>query len=363
MYDSFDAFEYIDYLRRRWRVIVVAFGVALLVSVGASLLLPKRYTARASIIIEPPGGADTRYGAAVSAVYLESLKTYESFASSDSLFARAVQQFHLQDPTHPRAIEGLKRSILKVSKPRDTKILEVSVTLSNPQVAQKVAQFVAEQTAAMNRGENQAIDETFMEQAQRQLVEAGKRFDDDQKKWADLTANAPVASLQSEIDSSVELQAKLRQELVDAQSDVAEYQRTSGEFARDQLQAAQARAALLEKRIDELTREIQDKSTLLARRNAARDALKAEMAVAQSSYESDTARVREIRAAAGSHAEQLRVIDPGIVPERPSSPNLLLNTIAAFLFALVASLVYISTAFAYRRRRASFQPAARGMRA
>jgi len=144
---------------------------------------------------------------------------------------------------------------------------------------------------------------------------------------------------------------------------VAEYQQTGGEFAREQLQAAQARAALLEKHIDELSREIQDKSMLLARRNAARDALKAEMAVAQSVYEADTARVREIQAAAGSHAEQLRVIDPGIVPQRPSSPNLLLNAVAAFLFALMAALVYVSSAFAYRRRRTGYQPAARGMRA
>ena len=363
MYDSFDAFEYIDYLRRRWRVLAVACVVALLISIGASLMLPKRYTATASIVIEPPGGTDTRYGTAVSAVYLESLKTYESFASSDSLFARAVEQYHLQDATHPQAIEGLKRRILKVSKPRDTKILEVSVTLSDPQAAQKVAQFLAEQTAAMNRGENQAIDNAFMEQAQRQLVDASKRFENDQKTWADLTANAPVASLQSEIDSSVQLQVKLRQQQVDAQSDLAEYQQTTGEFAREQLQAAQARAALLEKHIDELSREIQDKSMLLARRNAARDALKAEMTVAQSVYEADTARVREIQAAAGSHAEQLRVIDPGIVPQRPSSPNLLLNAVAAFLFALMAALVYVSSAFAYRRRRTGYQPAARGMRA
>jgi len=364
MYDSFDAFEYIDYLRRRWRVIAIACSSALLISLSVSWLLPKRYTATASVVIEPPGGADARYGTAVSAVYLESLKSYENFALSDSLFARAAQQFHLQDATHPQAIEALKRRVLKVSKPRDTKILEVSVTLSDPKVAQKVAQFLAEETVAMSRGESQATDNAFVEQAERQLADARKLLENDQKAWADLTANQPIASLQSEIDSSVELQATLRQQLVDAQSDVAEYQQTSGQFAGEQLRAAQARMALLEKRIDELTREIQEKSTILGRRGAARGALQAEMAVAQSVYQSDAARVREIRATAGSHAEQLRVIDPGIVPERPSSPNTALNVTAAFLVALVASLVYLSVAFAYRRRKIGFQTeAARGMRA
>src|SRR5271168_2373975 len=93
MYDSFDAFEYVDYLRKRWRVVAAACGAALLLSVSISLLLPKRYTATASVVIDPPGSNDPRMGTAVSAVYLESLKSYESFASSDTLFARAAEKF------------------------------------------------------------------------------------------------------------------------------------------------------------------------------------------------------------------------------------------------------------------------------
>ena len=52
-------------------------------------------------------------------------------------------------------------------------------------VAQEVAQFLAEETTAMSRGENQAVDSAFQEQAERQLIEAGKRFQNDQKTWAD----------------------------------------------------------------------------------------------------------------------------------------------------------------------------------
>ena len=145
---------------------------------------------------------------------------------------------------------------------------------------------------------------------------------------------------------------------------MAEYQQAAGQFAREQLQAAQARAGVLDQRLRELTREIQEKSRLLGRGKADRDALEAELTAAQTVYDADTTRVRELRATAGSHAEQLRVIDPGIVPERPSSPNVSLNVGAALLLALISSLVYLSVAFAYRRRRVGFEPAApRGMRA
>lgn len=366
MYESFDAFDYVEYLRRRWRVLAGALGIALLISLGVSLLLPKRYTATASIVIEPPGGNDVRMGTAVSAVYLESLKTYERFAASDSLFERAAQQFHLRTGGGSQALESLKRQVLKVSKLKDTKILEISVTLPDPRRAQSVAQFLANETVSMSGAENLASDNPFVEEAQKQVTEAQARLARAQNAWTALASRSPVESLQSEIDSAVNLQGELRQQLVDAQANAAEYQQQaqSGQFAREQLQAAQARAALLEKRLQEVGPEIQRKSATLAARGAERDALLGEIKVAQAVYEADTARLREMRATAGMHAEQLRVIDPGIIPQRPSSPNIPLNVAAALLVALVASLVYVSVAFVYRRRAVGFEPpVSRGLRA
>lgn len=364
MYDSFDAFEYIEYVRKRWRVIAVACGAAVALSASISLLLPKRYTATASVVIEPPGGQDTRYGTAVSAVYLESLKSYETFASSDTLFARAAERFHLQDASHSQAIESLKRRVLKVDKPRDTKILEISATLPDPKQAQRVAEFIANETVAMSHGESVAADDTYVEMAQKQLIDAETRLEKDRKAWAELSSSQPVESLQGEIDASVDLEGKLRQQLVDAQASVAEYQQTTGQFAHEQLQATQARAALIEKRLQEVQRDVEQMSALLARRSATRDALLAELKVAQAAYEADTLRLRDLRSSAGLHAEQLRVVDPGIVPQRPSAPNTTLNVGAALLLALVSAMVYVSVSFVYRRRRVGFEaPVSRGMRA
>ncbi|MGH9664029.1 MAG: Wzz/FepE/Etk N-terminal domain-containing protein, partial [Bryobacteraceae bacterium] len=117
MNEAFDVIEYAAYLRRRWRVPVVACGTAVAVVLAVSLLLPRRYTATATIVIEPPAGNDMRAATAVSPVYLESLRTYERFAGSDSLFQRAAERFHLQ--TGSQAIESLKQRVLKVEKVRD----------------------------------------------------------------------------------------------------------------------------------------------------------------------------------------------------------------------------------------------------
>lgn len=367
MYQTFDAFEYVDYLRRRWRVIAAACAVALLLSLGISLLLPKRYTATATIVIEPPGGNDVRLSTAVSPIYLESLKTYERFASSDTLFARAVERFHLVEPGASQSIESLKARVLKVAKIRDTKILEISATLTDPHKAQGLVEYLADETVNSSRVESLVSDTDFVAKAQKQTTEAHVRLEQIQKESAELAANAPTEALQTEVDAAVELQGKVQQQLVAAEADLAEYQQQAqagGQFASEQLQASRARSALLQRRSDELARDVQQKSKTLATRLAKREQLQTETKLAQSAYEALSNRLHDLQVTAGSHAEQLRVIDPGIVPQRPSSPNIPLNVAAALLLALAASIVYLSLAFAYRRKSVDFEPAIpRGMRA
>ncbi|HTR34731.1 MAG TPA: Wzz/FepE/Etk N-terminal domain-containing protein [Bryobacteraceae bacterium] len=362
MYETFDALDYIDYLLRRWRVVASACLAAGLLSLGVSLLLPKRYTATASIVIEPPGGSDARLTTAVSAMYLESLKTYELFASSDTLFAHAAREFHLDGRS--QSLESLKRQVLKVSKLRDTKVLQISATLRGPKEAQALAQYLAGETVNLSRQESRDSDQDFVQQAVKQASAAQHRVEDLQKQWNALVVNQPVESLQSEIDSDVDLRAKVQEQLLGAQTEIAEYQpqQSDGQFAREQLQGAQARVAVLAKRSQDLDRNIQTKTALLAIRTAHRQGLETELRVAQESYKTIATRLEEYRATAGTHAEQLRVIDPGIVPERPSSPNISLNVAVALFVTLLAALVYLSATFVYGRRSIRYEATvARGM--
>jgi uncharacterized protein involved in exopolysaccharide biosynthesis len=49
----------------------------------------------------------------------------------------------------------------------------------------------------------------------------------------------------------------------------------------------------------------------------------------------------------------LKIIDPGVVPERPSSPNLPLNAAAALLLGLLLPTVCLLLAVTYQDQRAS----------
>ena len=46
------------------------------------------------------------------------------------------------------------------------------------------------------------------------------------------------------------------------------------------------------------------------------------------------------------------MIDPGIVPERPSSPNLPLNIAVAMLAGLVLPILYLTLQMNFQERRA-----------
>jgi hypothetical protein len=86
MAESIEVFRYISYLQKRWRWIASSCAIALVIAFAATMAMPRAFTATARIVVEPPAGADLRSAMAVSPVYLESLKTYEHFASSDSVF-------------------------------------------------------------------------------------------------------------------------------------------------------------------------------------------------------------------------------------------------------------------------------------
>jgi uncharacterized protein involved in exopolysaccharide biosynthesis len=339
--DSFDAFEFLDYLRQRWLVVASAAGVALLGTLAASLILPKRYTATVAILIEPPGSNDIRTATAISPVYLESLRSYEAIAAGDRLFAQAVQQFRLQDAEGRPPIERLKRRVLKVSKPRDTRVLQIAVTLQDAKTAHAMAGYLAEQTVAFSRAANAAIDAASTENARRELTAARSRLELARQAAA---AHAKLESadvLSSEVRSLVDLQADIQARLLAVETEGGEEQKT-----------AAARAAALRKNAVEVSRKLAEKSALYSRRMASQREVDSDLNAAESAFEAASARVRDLEAAAGNRTESLRIIDPGIVPQSPSSPNVPLNLVIAVFLACASSLVYLSVRFSMRQRDA-----------
>ncbi len=351
MAEPFDAIRYIGYLKVRWRWIAVSAGVAATLAVAVSLMMARQYTATARIVVEPPAGADLRSAMAVSPIYFESLRTFEHFATSDSLFQNAVDQLGIRALAGDGALETLKRRILKVGMVRNTRILEVSATLPDARKAQAMAQFVAEATVAMNRAVASEGDRDLLRDSEKHAADARARLEQLEAEWAKLLAREPVREIESDLASSSQLLSRMREQALSVELDMTEERQRAKQAAAEERALIEKQQASSRVRLDELRKQIAtleqqsaEREKLLADRMARREDADAERKAAQAALVAADTHVRDVRGGAGYRGERLRVIDPGVVPERPSSPNLPLNLIAAVLLALVFSVLYLTIA-------------------
>jgi uncharacterized protein involved in exopolysaccharide biosynthesis len=358
MMQSPEAFRYIGYLRSRWRFVAASAGTAIVLATTVSLFLPRQYTATARILIEPPAGADPRAALAVSPIYLESLKTYERFADSYTLFQKAVERFRLRSLVGSSPIESLKKKVLKIELVHNTRILEISATLPDPGRAQGLAQFMAEETTALNRSLTNSGGQDLVHGVEQQVTDARARLNQTEGEWSKLIAEAPVSDLEAAIEQAGRLRSSLEEQVATANvqlADEADRERGAQPSELDLLRKEQsntrARQAELRKQIEAVVHETGEKEKLLAGRLARREQLDAQRKSDQAALAAIDARLRDTRSDLSYRGERLTIIDPGVVPERPSSPNLPLNVAAALLLGLLFPLVWLALELNFQEQR------------
>jgi uncharacterized protein involved in exopolysaccharide biosynthesis len=370
----FDALEFLAYVRAKWMQVLIACSVAVLLAVIGSLVLPKRYTATASLVIEPPAGNDPRGATAVSLVYLESLKTYEHFATSDTLFARALEHLHLKEKYSGTDLDSLKRRILKVSKPLNTKIIEISATLRDPQKAQALVQYLAEQTRGLNQTLDEESGEEVTKQSRRLLAQAVTRLQNAQKARDEFTRTQAVENLGEEVGNASELKFRVERDLGRAKAELADLsaqqqsfqpgaqQQTDEEWVGRQVAATRARIKDLEEQDRKLLDFVTAKGGVLEQLRQRRESLDIELRAARADYEAAKTKLSDIQTSAAFRGERIKLLDPGIVPDQPSFPNMALNVAVALGVCLIASAVYLAFGFAHLRLRSLQRERAYGLR-
>jgi len=361
MDSTFDALEFLEYLRTRWATVLAACCVAVALAFAASLVLPKRYMSTATILIEPPAGNDPRATTAMSPVYLESLKTYERFALSGSLFARALEHVNPGAAGIKGSADSLRKTVLKVSKPTGTNILEISATWKDPVRAQALAQFIAEQTVSLSRSLDEQAQNDLRKEFRTQFEAARTRLAAARQSLDAFAAAEPAETLVNDVRDRSELKFRLERDLDLARTDLADYTaqleamhsnpETADEVADINRRVASARARV--RVIEDQQRETGDvlakEASQLERQNNRRAALEAEVRSAQGAFETANTRLNEILSSSQFHGERLQIIDPGVVPQQPAFPNIPLNLFGALIFAAAGSLVWLGCRFSYTR--------------
>jgi uncharacterized protein involved in exopolysaccharide biosynthesis len=348
--DSLTPIAYLRHLGRNWRFAAAAVAVALLAAGMACLSVQKQYTAKAVLLIEPPGG-DPRTATAVSPIYLESLKSYEAFASSDSLFAKAVEKFGLDASA---SLESLKQKVLRVNKAKDTRVLEISVTLPDPAKAQAVLRFLTQQTVDLDRSIAQASDRNMLEMARLEREKARTELLEARKAAEEATRAGSELIMETEAQALVDLKARTEGRRLEAATALASLS--------DPAEAKAVQAGLTEigQDLAGIQSQLDKLSAAISQLHARKSRALAELRTAEDTFDSARKRYDEVALTQRFRMEQLRIIDPGIIPQRPSFPNVPLVLLSASLIAFMLSLFWITLQFGFATRRE--QPARGGLR-
>jgi uncharacterized protein involved in exopolysaccharide biosynthesis len=348
MADSFDPLEYLTHLRRNGKFLAIAVLCAAVLTGTVSLLLPKQYTATATLVIEPPVANDPRAATAVTPVYLESLKAYEQFASSDTLFAKACVKFALSDTPGGLCTESSKRKVLRVVKLKDTKVMQVSATLPDARRAQQLVEYLATETVALNKSLAKMSDGEVQGDVQTQLAAASEELHSARAEYEKAVDQGTDELLDQEVRTLSDLKARTNVEMLRSRAALAELQ-----SRKDVAETAveQARLNSLTAESETLDRKLATQSAALATARARRERATEAVRIAEAKHDAWARRANDAAVTGGMRTEQLRVVDPGVVPQQPSFPNPPLFTGVAVLISTLLGLAYLSLQYGLGRQR------------
>jgi uncharacterized protein involved in exopolysaccharide biosynthesis len=230
-----------------------------------------------------------------------------------------------------------------------------------------MAQFIASGVVELSRSGSKEASDAMIADAAKAAQAAQARLLETRTAFESAAGSFSEDALRSEVADDSDVKSRLEQQLVDEQAGLAEFEsrekllssgtvqpQNGGDELNDVRREAggsRARIQLLEQRIAELAKSINEKSAVLARQSAREQDLESALRGARTSYETASQRLADLPVSLGSRMEWLRVVDPGIVPQRPSSPNVPLTLLGSVALALFGSLLYLTFSFGLTRER------------
>lgn len=329
--ETIEVRSYLRYLGRAWRTLLAVPAVAVAVALLVSLALPRTYDATVTLLVQP-GTSDPRFPPALNQVYLEYLRSFEQVVQGSDLLARVIRELHL-DIT----VDRFRNQVLDVQMLRYSRLLTIRVRWNEPQRAHQIALSLAREAVRTTEALRDADAERSVRQAQEEVQRAQTRLEEASTKLLDLRIKTREEELSRAAQVEMDAKSEYEKQLASLQILIPELEARGASHA-----AESAKQAALRKGLAELESSLARHQADLLRAQAGAAILERTYASAQETLKQATARSGEARAAAAARNEQLLIADPGIVPQRPSSPHYLFNALAALTLGLFAALVYES---------------------
>lgn len=378
---------------RRWRWVVGFSLLVLIVTYGMTrLLMEDKYTASVKLLVSKSKVGEKMMP--IDYTMLE-LDTYVHLVTSRDSLMKALEQFRLTEPPWGFRLRDLERCI-NVRPLRNTDLLEIQVTMSDPEKALNAANFLAEEAIQKNfelllRESTQSRDlfQVEVEEAYQALVKASQnlgRFMEEARSlpsedyikssqealWklkqdrafnvalrdeskakmealSDILQREPQTRfLRRAISDEQDLLALLRQRnpqvrledmlglMIESENVNYAYDKASAdliEASRDFFGAI-AHVQAMEEEIVRMEAEIRVAEQELAEKQRLQD----ELRIASMAYQEISRKNAEAKTTIASERQDLGVVERAVLPDRPSGPNRLLIAASAAVFAFLLSL-------------------------
>jgi chain length determinant protein EpsF len=388
-------------LRARYRLFLMILGTTLFAAILVSLLVPKTYVAKVSLLMDGRDEQSLRVGNQTpDRERLGYLQTQVDILTSPRVAHRVIRDLHLADDSVIREDyknssttasfeDWLGDSLLKRLKVDSTQSSVVHVTYStdNPVFAARIANGFArayvdtvldlrvapiKQTSAWFGEQLKSLRES-MEQADQRLIEFQKRngiyssderYDVDQLHMADLASRAArvgtgasQSAASTGSDGGARLSA-LRSELLRAETKLQElsaelgsrhpqYKRKQAEL--DAMRAELERTAQRESQINRqrqtvLAGAMTAQGQRLLERKQARSQLAmltSEAVTAQRTYDAAMQRFMNSKVEAGAVNTNVSVMNLATPPAAPARPNIVLNAALALVIGALLALTAV----------------------
>ena len=386
-------------LRHHWRWIIeggtACAGAALLVS----LFLPKIYRATTYIMVSESkigsGSGDTPWQ------QLATLPTFIPFVDNDALIRASLEKFHLDRPPYSLTVDKFRRkNYMDVQIPKSTRLLEIDIEFPNARMAADLANDLARQAVRFNDQINAADTLSTRNFLKRQLEEATKRLTQAADQRLKVQQEAQIEDREKRL--SILLAEKERLSIHLEQLRLALAQDQSRKRTLKQALAAQPRKYKLKKSVIEdrlLERAVEkidpsgaplsmtEESLNATRESIQRDYVKASVdaSAEDAGFQAAEARLGQVSkqisslldritilrndveqvdldyrlayeavktasheyqnasVTVSSKSQDLKLVAPAIIPERPIRPKIILNTLLGFFLGvmLLASLALL----------------------
>lgn len=135
--------DLLEVLLRRRRVVLLVFAACLVGAVVGTFVLPPRYRAQATVVLDRSGGAATLFPELAAVTAQTYLDTLAEVARSRSVAERAVRLLGASTDEQEDAVQRLQRD-LRVTRVRGADMIRVEVTDRTPEQAARRAQAVTD---------------------------------------------------------------------------------------------------------------------------------------------------------------------------------------------------------------------------